>query len=418
MVYQQTDRTTPTRKADRVSYDRTLVESVLDEALVCDFAFVVDGVPHALPTLFARIDDTLYLHASTGSGPALTLTRNGGGPAAGTPTVCVTVTLLDGLVLARSQNNHSVNYRSVVAYGTPRLVTDEAEKRESLAVLVDKVARGRAADTRPPNAKELAKVAVLALPLTEVSAKARRGAVIDDPDDLSLPNWAGVVPLTVTRGMPEPAEEMAAPVPGYLRPTPANEWLEPVVLRGSRVLLEPLDMSHVDGLFTALDDEELHQHLLRPRPADRSGTEAFVAEALAAAHAGHRVPYVQRDPGTGEIIGTTSYISPDPHDRKVAIGYTAIGRRWWRTGVNPESKLLLMRRAFEDLGAVRVEWQTDVRNLRSQAAIEGLGATWEGVLRKNRRRPDGTWRDSVLYSLTIDEWPATRDRLTARLARG
>ncbi|MBO0870285.1 MAG: GNAT family N-acetyltransferase, partial [Micromonosporaceae bacterium] len=141
-------------------------------------------------------------------------------------------------------------------------------------------------------------------------------------------------------------------------------------------------------------------------------------EALAAAHRGGRVPYLQRDPGTGEIIGTTSYVSPDPYDRKVAIGYTAIGRRWWRTGVNPESKLLLMRRAFEELGAVRVEWQTDIRNVRSQAAIERLGATREGVLRKHRRRPDGTWRDSVLYSLTVDEWPVARDRLAARLAEG
>jgi len=130
------------------------------------------------------------------------------------------------------------------------------------------------------------------------------------------------------------------------------------------------------------------------------------------------VPWVQRSAATGEVVGTTSYCPPDEANRSVHIGSTVLSRRWWRTAINTEAKLLLMTRAFEHLDAVRVEWQTDVLNLRSQAAIERLGATREGVLRRHKRRADGTWRDSVFYGMTDAEWPAAKARLTSRLARG
>src|SRR5439155_13599422 len=146
----------------------------------------------------------------------------------------------------------------------------------------------------------------------------------------------------------------------------------------SLVMLEPLDMSHVDGLFAALDDDEVFRYVPRPRPADRAGMAVLVAEMLAAEV---RVPYVQRLTSTGEIVGTTSYSWWDGTRDRVEIGGTQLGKRWWRTGVNTEAKLLLLRRAFEELGAERVEWQTDVRNTRSQAAIERLGARREGVRR-------------------------------------
>ncbi len=136
---------------------------------------------------------------------------------------------------------------------------------------------------------------------------------------------------------------------------------------------------------------------------------------LREAAAGNRVPWVQRLTGTGQVVGTTSYCPSDEGNRSVHIGSTQLGRPWWRTGVNTEAKLLLMTRAFEDLGAVRVEWQTDNLNLRSQAAIERLGATREGVFRRHKRRADGTWRDSVFYAMTVDEWPAAKARLTERL---
>jgi RimJ/RimL family protein N-acetyltransferase len=143
-----------------------------------------------------------------------------------------------------------------------------------------------------------------------------------------------------------------------------------------------------------------------------------VAGMLSQAADGARVPWVQRDARTGEVAGTTSYVPSDEVNRGVHIGSTQLGRRWWRTGVNTEAKLLLMTRAFEELGAVRVEWQTDILNLRSQAAIERLGATREGVLRRHKRRGDGSWRDSVFYGMTVDEWPVARNTLAARLERG
>jgi uncharacterized protein len=168
-----------------------------------------------LPTMHARLGETLYLHGSTGSGPMVT--------AAGSPEglpVCVTVTLVDGVVLARSAMHHSLEYRSVVAMGNAHLVTDRDEKLRGLAAVLDHVASGRAADSRPPNARELAATAVLALDLVEVSAKVRTGGPIDDADDIALPHWAGVVPLTFTAGTPVPADDLTAgvPLPTYLTP--------------------------------------------------------------------------------------------------------------------------------------------------------------------------------------------------------
>ena len=201
--YLPVPQTTPTRNADRVSYDRAAVHAVLDEALVCHVGFVVDGEPVVLPHLHARLGDRLYLHGSTGA-RALHATREAG------RRVCVTVTLTDGLVLARSAFHHSVNYRSVVAHGTAHLVDDETEKSAALTALVEAVAPGRAAHTRPPSRKELAATAVLRLDLAAVSLKVRTGDPRDDPGDLDLPHWAGVVPLRVAAGAPRPAADLSA----------------------------------------------------------------------------------------------------------------------------------------------------------------------------------------------------------------
>jgi nitroimidazol reductase NimA-like FMN-containing flavoprotein (pyridoxamine 5'-phosphate oxidase superfamily) len=190
-----------------MSYATDVVHEVLDEAYVCNLSFVVDGEPRVLPTLHVRIGDTLYLHGSTGSRPLLAA-RAGG------LRVAVAVTLLDGLVYARSHFHHSANYRSVVAHGVADVVEDEAEKRRVLDALVDKVGPGRSADSRPPSARELAKTAVLRLPLVEVAAKVRTGGPVDDEADLDLPHWTGVVPLRLTPGSPIPASD--APTPPYL----------------------------------------------------------------------------------------------------------------------------------------------------------------------------------------------------------
>lgn len=209
-AYQPTPLTTPTRYRERAHYERETVHRILDEALICHLGYVKDGHPVVLPTTHARLGETLYLHGSSGSGPMLAA-RLSGMP------VCVTATLVDGLVLARSAMHHSLNYRSVVVVGTARIVDDSAEKRRALRALLDHIRAGRADDCRPPNPRELAATAVLALDLVEVSAKVRDGGVADDPEDLALPHWAGVVPLTLAAGTPQPDGDLATPLPSYLR---------------------------------------------------------------------------------------------------------------------------------------------------------------------------------------------------------
>ncbi|MFF4322776.1 pyridoxamine 5'-phosphate oxidase family protein [Streptomyces sp. NPDC001568] len=209
-AYEPTDRTVPSRSRDRARYDRETVYSILDQAYVCHLGFVRDGAPVVLPTLFGRVGDTLYVHGSTGSRPLLAAGKSD----PGLP-VCLTVTHVDGLVLARSAFHHSLNYRSVVVHGTAHQVTDEAECRMALDALVDHVVPGRSADSRPANARELAATAVIRLDLEEVSAKLRTGGPNDDAEDLDLPFWSGVVPVAPAYGAPVPAADLA---PGIATP--------------------------------------------------------------------------------------------------------------------------------------------------------------------------------------------------------
>ncbi|MGW3433643.1 pyridoxamine 5'-phosphate oxidase family protein [Streptomyces melanosporofaciens] len=215
-AYTPTGRTVPTRSRERASYDREVVHAILDEGYVCHLGFIRDGAPVVLPTLYGRVGERLYLHGSTGARP-LRMAGAPGGEKPGLP-VCLTVTHVDGLVLARSAFHHSINYRSVVVHGIARPVTDPAERTAALDALVDHVVPGRAADSRPANAKELAATAVLSLDLEEVSAKIRTGGPSDDAEDLGLPHWSGVVPVARTYGAPDPADDLApdTPVPGYL----------------------------------------------------------------------------------------------------------------------------------------------------------------------------------------------------------
>ncbi|ORB86912.1 flavin-nucleotide-binding protein [Mycobacterium kansasii] len=210
-AYQTTPRTTPSRYRERAHYDSYTVHRILDEALFCHLGYVRDGGPVVLPTMHVRCGETLYIHGSTGSGPML------GARPAGLP-VCVTATVVDGLVLARSAMHHSLNYRSVVVMGTARVVDEDAEKLCALHALLDHIRPGRAADCRTPNTRELAATAVLALGLVEVSAKVRQGGPVDDPEDRLLPHWAGVIPMSLAAGTPQPADDLdpATPLPQYL----------------------------------------------------------------------------------------------------------------------------------------------------------------------------------------------------------
>jgi len=196
-------------------------------------------------------------------------------------------------------------------------------------------------------------------------------------------------------------------------------WTDPVTLTGSYVRLEPITADHTSGLLEIADDD-VFQHLSSARPCSLDDAARMVASMADRDVGGGRICWAQidiRNRTDGPIAGTTSYYEIHPESRSVAIGYTWLGRNWWQTGLNAEAKLLLLRRAFEELGAVRVFWHTDIRNTRSQNAIAGLGAEREGVLRKHKRRPDGSWRDTVQFAMTDDDWPGVRDRLEKRLYR-
>ena len=214
---QPTDRTTVRRAPDRARYNRAFVHAVLDEGLVAHVGIADDdGQPFVLPMVYARDGERLILHGSVAS-------RVGRRLDAGVQ-VCVTVTLLDGIVLARSAFHHSLNYRSVVVLGVARKITDEAERTRGFLRLVEHVAPGRADEVRAPNVPESRQTILLELPLTEVSAKTRTGPPVEDPIDLHDPSWGGVIPVSQTYGAPEadehtaPGDDVPASAVGYERP--------------------------------------------------------------------------------------------------------------------------------------------------------------------------------------------------------
>jgi uncharacterized protein len=207
-----TRRTRVRRLPKRGAYDRPTIDAVLDDALVAHLAFIgEDGQPYAIPTLHARVGDEVWVHGSAASRTLRTL-------GSGAP-VCLTVTLIDGLVLARAIFNHSVNYRSVMVLGEARAVTDPGEKRAALVAFSERIAPNRWADARPPTPQELKATSILALSLDEASAKVRTGPPVDDDADHVLDVWAGVVPIRLVRGepMPDPALRPGIDVPSYLR---------------------------------------------------------------------------------------------------------------------------------------------------------------------------------------------------------
>jgi uncharacterized protein len=191
--HSRTDRTRLRRKPQRGSHDFAAIAAICDEALICHVAFTSPHGPVVIPTTFVRAGDQLYVHGSAASRMLETLAE--GGPA------CIAITLLDGLVLAKTALHHSANYRSVVAFGRGREITDRTEKLAVLAALLDKIEPGRSAACRPPNAKELAATMVVAFPLAEASAKARSGGPLPgDAEDEHLPYWAGTIAIVTTRG--------------------------------------------------------------------------------------------------------------------------------------------------------------------------------------------------------------------------
>lgn len=194
--YPHTERSTIRRVAKRADYDREVVHAILDDGLVCHVGFAVDGQPFVIPMAYARVDETIYLHGAAASRLMRTLKAG--------VDVCLTVTHLDGLVLARSAFHHSMNYRSVVVFGQASAVEDADAKREALQAITEHLTPGRWEVARQPNAAELAGTLVLALPIAEASAKIRTGGPVDDEADYALPVWAGVVPLKLIKEAPVP----------------------------------------------------------------------------------------------------------------------------------------------------------------------------------------------------------------------
>lgn len=189
-----TDRTKLRRRSQRGSHDRSVIEAILDEALVCHVACTTPHCTIVLPTAHVRVNDRLFIHGATANGLLRALADGAD--------ACVAVTLLDALVLAKSAFHHSVNYRSVVLFGRGEVITDDATKRRALDALLDKMAPERSTRCRPPTEAELGATLVIAFPIDEASAKIRTGPPIDDAEDQALPHWAGLIPLVTTRGAP------------------------------------------------------------------------------------------------------------------------------------------------------------------------------------------------------------------------
>jgi uncharacterized protein len=206
-----TARTRVVREAHRGVYKREDAYKILDEGFICHVGFAVDGQPFVIPTAYGRRGDNLYIHGSAASRMLRNLEKG--------IAVCITVTLLDGLVLARSIFNHSMNYRSVVVLGTAVAVRDTKEKLEALELLSEHILPGRWAESRQPNEKELKQTLVLRLPIEEFSAKVRQGPPIDDEEDYAFSTWAGVIPLATVAGKPinDPRLDEKTPVPNYAR---------------------------------------------------------------------------------------------------------------------------------------------------------------------------------------------------------
>jgi nitroimidazol reductase NimA-like FMN-containing flavoprotein (pyridoxamine 5'-phosphate oxidase superfamily) len=205
-----TEKTRVVREPQRGAYDRETIYKILDEAFICNVGFAIEGQPYVIPTMYARMGDAIYFHGSAASRMLRNLSEG--------TAVCITVSLIDGLVLARSVFNHSMNYRSVVALGKATLVEDPAEKMEALRAFTEKILPGRWSEARGPNEKEMKATSILRLPLEEVSAKVRSGGVEDDAEDYAIPIWAGIIPMHLAAEAPvlDAKCDPAIALPGYL----------------------------------------------------------------------------------------------------------------------------------------------------------------------------------------------------------
>lgn len=218
------------------------------------------------------------------------------------------------------------------------------------------------------------------------------------------------------RPAPRRAARPGAAAARYHSTVPPQTWVEPVVLQGSRVRLEPLRHDHLDDLARVAFDPPIWRWTIMG-PQDEAGLHRWIETALANAEAGAERPFATVDLASGRAIGSSRFMSIVPEHRRLEIGWTWVGTAFQRTGANREAKLLQLTHAFETLGANRVEFKTHARNERSRTALVGIGATFEGVFRNHMIMPDGSIRDSAYFSVIFQDWPAVKAALEARLAR-
>ena len=191
-------------------------------------------------------------------------------------------------------------------------------------------------------------------------------------------------------------------------------WVQPIVLTGRHVRLEPLSTDHLDGLAAVAFDPAIWRYTIA-RPTDRAGLEDWLQTALRSAESGAEQPFATVDAESGRPIGSTRYMSIVPEHRRLEIGWTWLAPVWQRSGANREAKLLLLEHAFEHLSANRVEFKTDSTNEKARAALLGIGATFEGVFRNHMVMPDGRLRHSAWYSVVVEDWPVVKARLNAAI---
>jgi RimJ/RimL family protein N-acetyltransferase/nitroimidazol reductase NimA-like FMN-containing flavoprotein (pyridoxamine 5'-phosphate oxidase superfamily) len=430
-VFAKTPRNKVKRLAERGSYDPAIIYPIVDAALICHVGFVLGGQPYMIPTLHARQGDTILLHGAKGSRMLRHVAAGG--------EVCIAMTLTDGIVLARSVFHHSINYRSAVLFGRGAPITDDDARMAALEAFTERLLPGRWADARPPNLVELKQTTIVAVPIESASAKTRGGPPGDEPADLDLPVWAGVLPLRQLAEAPQadPTLRPGIDIPDYLvryvrainelpvapppQPPGAGDYrgpidVLPVVLEGRHVRLEPLTQAHAPELAAVSGDEQIWQYYPKSL-ATLEDVRAWIDIALEQQAAGTALPFAIIHKELGRAIGSTRYLNIMPADRGLEIGSTWLGREYWRTAINSECKLLLLRHAFETLGCIRVQLKTDRRNERSRRAIERLGAQFEGILRRHMIVRDGAYRDSAMYSIVESEWPATKTKLLGNLDR-
>lgn len=394
-AYKPTARTTVRRLPKRAVYDVAAVHAILDEALVCHVSFAHEGGPVTLPMAYGRKGGTLYLHGSAGSRMLGAL--RGGAPA------CVAVTLLDGLVLARSAFHHSMNYRSVVLFGRARELRDAAEKTAALCALTEHLTPGRWHDVRRPSKSELARTTVLAFPIEECSAKVRVGPPMDEEEDYARPTWAGVVPLRLETGPPldDPRLLPGVALPGYLDASRRPETrVIPRRIDTPRLVLRPCAAEDALPFFALVDSNrrELAESLPKTVKALRSAELAgpYVADALRRWSRGEAFAYGAFLRDSAQPAGQVQVKSVDWEVRSAELGYFLDARRQG-AGLGREMVEAVVR-ALDEAGFRRQFVRVLPHNAASLGLARALGFSEEGRHRAEFLTGDGSLADVVYLS--------------------